>query len=1072
MKDSTPFKLKISAIMDDFTYHSFKYEADVLQLTPALWREQCIEFRPDCLFIESAWQGVDKLWSRKVCHGSPEIFELIDWCKQKSIPVVFWNKEDPVSFSGFLEVASRSDFIFTTDMDCIPKYKKICNHDHVYLLPFAAQPKMHNPIEKYDRKDAFCFAGAYYLRFPERQQDFDRIVQTAYKSKPVEIFDRNYENNILDFKFPKQYESMIKGTLPFEEIEKAYKGYQYGITINSVKQSQTMFARRACELMASNTVVVSNFSRALRFLFGDLIVSTDNSTQVSKYLDFLYDVLNYKKFRLLGLRKILSEHTYKHRLNYILTKVFGAYALESSPKIALIGYADSIVNVDYLISILKRQSYQNCKLYIILDQGLDVVSPILNISFFRTVSECLNGMLADNFDYCAFLNHHDHYGDSYVMDLALSTQYIDAQVIGKVSYYKFIDGKVELQNKNQEYQSVDQFQGCRAIFHHSIVDIDFMNQLICSMGRDFFQHPNSFGIDEFNYCMNGVFADKEDLIIYVNDLEILNQGINLSKGLIPYTEKLVPADFYQAPDKQLPFLSALEIYKCLDPNPEPLLGTGHPFHIEYTDDKLVIHSMLGQDERDFFYLKKIFSREELNLVHSSFIEFEVEHSFKKFQAAFEFLDSNHNKIGYFPRPIWNGKTFLLMPHETVYIKIGFRIEGSGEARLGKLILGDRPDTPLTNWGGSNILLLTNCYPQYDNLYSCGFIHSRVKMYQEQGSQVDVFRLSMDDVVPYREFENIDVCTGTTTLLEQTLKNGQYEHVLVHFLSPHMWEVLQKYLDTIKITVWIHGIEIQPWYRRSFEFENVTAKDKMAIEDISHRKIKFWQAILNKNHENLRYVFVSSHFRQECEEDLEMNFPTDQTFVIHNYINTNQFVYTPKQREDRLNILSIRPYVNNTYANDLTVKAILLLSTEVFFDELKFTIIGDGMLFDKLTSPLRNFKNVILKKKFLSQSEIAQLHKQNGIFLVPTRMDSQGVSRDEAMASGLVPITNNVAAIPEFVDETCGMVVPAEDYVGLANAMKDLYYNPEKFLALSKAAHLRVSKQSGFEETIQREIALM
>jgi glycosyltransferase involved in cell wall biosynthesis len=37
--------------------------------------------------------------------------------------------------------------------------------------------------------------------------------------------------------------------------------------------------------------------------------------------------------------------------------------------------------------------------------------------------------------------------------------------------------------------------------------------------------------------------------------------------------------------------------------------------------------------------------------------------------------------------------------------------------------------------------------------------------------------------------------------------------------------------------------------------------------------------------------------------------------------------------------------------------------------------------------------------------------------VPSRTDTQGVSRDEAMSSGLVPVTNAVAAIPEFVDDT-------------------------------------------------------
>ena len=78
------------------------------------------------------------------------------------------------------------------------------------------------------------------------------------------------------------------------------------------------------------------------------------------------------------------------------------------------------------------------------------------------------------------------------------------------------------------------------------------------------------------------------------------------------------------------------------------------------------------------------------------------------------------------------------------------------------------------------------------------------------------------------------------------------------------------------------------------------------------------------------------------------------------------------------------------------------------------IIGDGPLFDDLIKPLKHFTNVKYQKTFLQHHQIAKIHKNYGIFLIPTRMDSQGVSRDEAMASGLVPITNNVAAIPEFV----------------------------------------------------------
>src|SRR5690606_13268173 len=97
-----------------------------------------------------------------------------------------------------------------------------------------------------------------------------------------------------------------------------------------------------------------------------------------------------------------------------------------------------------------------------------------------------------------------------------------------------------------------------------------------------------------------------------------------------------------------------------------------------------------------------------------------------------------------------------------------------------------------------------------------------------------------------------------------------------------------------------------------------------------------------------------------------------------------------------------------YANDLTTKAILELSNKNFFNELEFNIYGDGEFFDIDNGPIKKFKNVHLHKTFLKQDEICELHKTHGIFIATTRWDSHGVSRDEAMSSGLVPITNNVS----------------------------------------------------------------
>ena len=143
-----------------------------------------------------------------------------------------------------------------------------------------------------------------------------------------------------------------------------------------------------------------------------------------------------------------------------------------------------------------------------------------------------------------------------------------------------------------------------------------------------------------------------------------------------------------------------------------------------------------------------------------------------------------------------------------------------------------------------------------------------------------------------------------------------------------------------------------------------------------------------------------------------------------------------------------------------------------FDKLEFMIIRDGPLIDEHIKPIKHFTHVKYQKNFLQHHQIAKIHKNYGIFLIPTRMDSQGVSRDEAMASGLVPITNNVAAIPEFVDSECGILVEPENAKLLADAIEFLYKNPEEFMRLSRNDANRVRMQCDKDWIISKELDII
>ncbi|NWF72913.1 MAG: glycosyltransferase family 4 protein, partial [Nitrospirae bacterium] len=391
-----------------------------------------------------------------------------------------------------------------------------------------------------------------------------------------------------------------------------------------------------------------------------------------------------------------------------------------------------------------------------------------------------------------------------------------------------------------------------------------------------------------------------------------------------------------------------------------------------------------------------------------------------------------------------------------------------QADIQGLVLGHKTLQPAEILGQADQLLLTNHYPSYEDLYRNGFVHTRVAAYAARGTTVDVFRLRTDEGLSYHEFHNVDVFTGPLEALHMLLTSGSYKSVLVHFLDESMWQVLQHHIERIKVIVWVHGFEIQPWHRRD-NFENEQQRDAAKIQ--SKARMTFWRGILRQMPDNLTLIFVSKYLAEVTMEDLGFRLPESRYAVIHNAIDTDCFAYYKKQPEQRKKILSIRPYASRTYANDLSVKAILALSEKPYFKDLEFRMIGDGKLFDEVLAPIRGFNNVYIERRFLTHREIAAMHREYGIFLCPSRMDTQGVSRDEAMSSGLVPVTNLVGAIPEFVDETCGFLADPEDSEGLAESVAKLYESPELFSAMSAAAAARVRMQSSCARTVERELAL-
>ena len=367
-----------------------------------------------------------------------------------------------------------------------------------------------------------------------------------------------------------------------------------------------------------------------------------------------------------------------------------------------------------------------------------------------------------------------------------------------------------------------------------------------------------------------------------------------------------------------------------------------------------------------------------------------------------------------------------------------------------------------------IFLLCRGYPDKDDLYNYPFLHRRALWYRKFGHEVRVFVLS--DKARSYVFESSPVETGDAAAMRDAAARFAPDCIAAHGIADDLWGALANLPERIPVLGWVHGSEFIALYKTNYPDPNDPRRQKQ--QKIHTRRKQFWRGLVQDWPDNLKLVFVSQDAAERSQQDIGCSLPADSWRVIHNPIDTQLFDYTEKTQDQRFNVLSIRPYANWTYANDLAVGAIVRMSTHPLFERFSFRLVGDGELFEQVLAPVRKFANVTLEKRFLTQAEISAVHKEDGVFLVPTRADTQGVSRDEAMSSGLVPVTNAVAAVPEFVSPDCACLAPPSDAAGLAGGMLEMAQNPALFLARSKQAAARVRRQSAAGIIIPTELALL
>jgi hypothetical protein len=458
-----PRDLRVAAVLDEMSANCFGPECDLLTFDSEHWQERLEEHRPHLLLVESAWRGNGESWRYMVgtyprpdVQGLPQLRALVDWCRKREIPTAFWGKEDPIHFDRFKEAAALFDYVFTTDENCVPHYEQLQREGSgpVRALPFAAQPRLHNPIAiDGERSDTPCFAGTYYRnRHPDRRQSLEMLLDAARPFGLV-IYDRTFDWDNDSFGFPERFLSHVMGSLPYSEVVREYKSHKVFLNVNSVIDSPTMFSRRVFELLACDAAVISTESAGIERIFGDLVPVVRTMEEATAALTRLIGDDDHRRETVTRARRlVMTEHTYRQRLALIAQTM--GYSVspdlgDGIAALALIDDAEQARKVSDLVAAISSQRSVPAELLIGLGLDMSVAGDLHQLSHagsdvrvqivqqdhaeerhqrFRELAALASSPWVGIVDPA-----HD-YGEYHFMDLLVCTRFTEADVIGSAGF--------------------------------------------------------------------------------------------------------------------------------------------------------------------------------------------------------------------------------------------------------------------------------------------------------------------------------------------------------------------------------------------------------------------------------------------------------------------------------------------------------------------------------------------------------------------------------------------------------------------------------------------------------------
>lgn len=459
--------------------------------------------KSDFAFFESAWKANKSQWlyafnSPNLQHDNAQkLLDVIGKLRSKNVPVIFWNKEDPMHYNMFKPIAKEADYIFTTDSLIVERYKKDLNNENVWALSFAAPVSKTNPINRFSgNTENICFAGTYYaINHPDRKKQMDRLLPALLENNGF-IYNRVSENKSDNYAYPSEYNEIIREGVGFEEMIELYKSFKVFLNVNTIVNSPTMMSRRVYELLASGTPVVSTPSKAITAQFSGIVLTATNKDETNIAVRNLLDNSYFwHRQSVLGIREIMLNHTYEIRWKYIKDCIAGNevnHDILNGVSISIVARYTGLIEIESFIDTILCQDSIDCERLVIINDSKklskSVVGKILNSNKGNTISivdnynDALEEIKDVKSEYIYFTEDSVINFRNAVLDLILATKYSKSKAITRKIHYEFEELKnkpvnnfcLDIDNSNW-YRDIDETSLKSVLIYKSHLDMYTIN---------------------------------------------------------------------------------------------------------------------------------------------------------------------------------------------------------------------------------------------------------------------------------------------------------------------------------------------------------------------------------------------------------------------------------------------------------------------------------------------------------------------------------------------------------------------------------------------------------------------